>query len=117
MRINKIRIKNINSLRGNWEVDFTKEPFLSATLFSITGPTGAGKTTLLDAITLALYNQIPRVDKVLSANIIQEGKFILTRNESECFAEVEYTCRKGSFRARWSIGLKKGGAIGIMKWR
>ena len=111
MRINKIRIKNINSLRGNWEVDFTKEPFLSATLFSISGPTGAGKTTLLDAITLALYNQIPRVDKVLSANIIQEGKFILTRNESECFAEVEYTCRKGTFRAKWSIGLKKKGGF------
>lgn len=111
MRINKIRIKNINSLRGNWEVDFTKEPFLSATLFSITGATGAGKSTLLDAITLALYNQIPRIDKVLSASIIENGKFILTRNESECFSEVEYSCKKGLFRARWSIGLKKRGGF------
>ncbi|PCN66315.1 hypothetical protein A8V49_14510 [Yersinia pestis] len=49
--------ENINSLQGEWKIDFTAEPFASNGLFAITGPTGAGKTTLLDAICLALYHQ------------------------------------------------------------
>ncbi len=49
-----------NSLKGEWKIDFTREPFASNGLFAITGPTGAGKTTLLDAICLALYHETPR---------------------------------------------------------
>ena len=55
MKILSLRLKNLNSLKGEWKIDFTAEPFLSNGLFAITGPTGAGKTTLLDAICLALY--------------------------------------------------------------
>lgn len=55
MKILSLRLKNLNSLKGEWKVDFTAEPFASNGLFAITGPTGAGKTTLLDAICLALY--------------------------------------------------------------
>lgn len=50
MKILSLRLKNLNSLKGEWKVDFTAEPFASNGLFAITGPTGAGKTTLLDAI-------------------------------------------------------------------
>ncbi|MDI4745741.1 AAA family ATPase, partial [Salmonella enterica subsp. enterica serovar Kentucky] len=53
MKILSLRLKNLNSLKGEWKVDFTAEPFASNGLFAITGPTGAGKTTLLDAICLA----------------------------------------------------------------
>lgn len=53
MKILSLRLKNLNSLKGGWKVDFTAEPFVSNGLFAITGPTGAGKTTLLDAICLA----------------------------------------------------------------
>ncbi len=56
--------KNINSLKGEWKIDFTAEPFASNGLFAITGPTGAGKTTLLDAICLALYHETPRLSSV-----------------------------------------------------
>lgn len=46
MKILSLRLKNLNSLKGEWKVDFTAEPFASNGLFAITGPTGAGKTTL-----------------------------------------------------------------------
>ena len=43
MKILSLRLKNLNSLKGEWKVDFTAEPFASNGLFAITGPTGAGK--------------------------------------------------------------------------
>ena len=52
MRILRIRLKNLTSLRRAWAVDLTKD-LAHAGLFAITGATGAGKTTLLDAVTLA----------------------------------------------------------------
>ena len=64
MKILSLRFKNINSLKGEWKINFDQEPFVSNGLFAITGPTGAGKTTLLDAISLALYHRTPRLDKV-----------------------------------------------------
>lgn len=43
MKILAIRLKNLASLAGPFEIDFTAEPLASAGLFAITGPTGAGK--------------------------------------------------------------------------
>ena len=63
MKINRIYLKNINSFKGEHTIDFTLDPLSGAGLFAIVGPTGAGKSTLLDAITLALYNRVPRFDK------------------------------------------------------
>ena len=54
MKILKLRLKNLNSLKGEWAIDFTQPPFTDNSLFAITGPMGAGKSTLLDAICLAL---------------------------------------------------------------
>ncbi len=44
MKILSLRLKNLNSLKGEWKIDFTAEPFASNGLFAITGATGAGKT-------------------------------------------------------------------------
>jgi exonuclease SbcC len=63
MKIISLRFKNINSLKGEWKIDFSQEPFASNGLFAITGATGAGKTTLLDAICLALYHRTPRLNE------------------------------------------------------
>jgi len=60
MKILKLRFKNLNSLKGENEINFTVPPLSETGIFAITGPTGAGKSTILDAITLALYNQTPR---------------------------------------------------------
>ncbi|NNG64985.1 AAA family ATPase, partial [Pseudomonas fragi] len=61
MKILAIRLKNLASLAGPFELDFTAEPLASAGLFAITGPTGAGKSTLLDALCLALFGAVPRL--------------------------------------------------------
>ena len=63
MRILAIRGENLASLCDPFEVDFETEPIRSAGIFAITGPTGAGKTTLLDAICLALFDSLPRMDR------------------------------------------------------
>ena len=64
MRILSIRLKNINSLRGEFELDFTRQPLKDAGLFAMIGKMGSGKSTILDCITLALFNAIPRFKKV-----------------------------------------------------
>lgn len=62
MKILAIRLKNLASLAGPFEIDFTAEPLASAGLFAITGPAGAGKSTLLDALCLALFGAVPRLN-------------------------------------------------------
>ena len=50
MRIEHIRLHNLNSLAGTWEIDLTAPAYRDDNLYAITGPTGAGKRTILYAI-------------------------------------------------------------------
>ena len=109
MKILSLRLKNLNSLKGEWKIDFTAEPFASNGLFAITGPTGAGKTTLLDAICLALYHRTPRMDKVGGENEL------MTRHTAECLAEVEFAVKGQGYRAFWSQRRARDKADGALQ--
>ena len=66
MRPIKLTVQGLTSYRDGTEVDFS-----DLDLFAITGPTGAGKSSLVDAITYALYGQVPRVGKNIKELISQ----------------------------------------------
>lgn len=50
MKILRIQGKNLASIAGEFDIDFTAAPLRSAGIFAICGPTGAGKSTILDEI-------------------------------------------------------------------
>ncbi|MEC7784629.1 MAG: SbcC/MukB-like Walker B domain-containing protein [Bacteroidota bacterium] len=110
MKILKIAFKNINSLRGEHEIDFTQEPFLQNSLFAITGPTGSGKTTILDVISLALFNHVPRLGKMSTNEVLKKGA-ILTRNQEDANAQITYQCNQGIFTSRWEISTNRNGNL------
>ena len=103
MRILSIRLKNINSLRGEHQLFFDRSPLKESGLFGIVGATGSGKSTLLDCITLALYGRVPRIG-LISKTVLDKGGVILTKHEKECYAEIKYSCKQGVFVSHWSAG-------------
>lgn len=115
MKILAIRGRNLASLEGDFEIDFTAEPLLSAGIFAISGPTGAGKSTLLDAMCLALFARTPRTDQAKENNVKlqdvsneqlsqSDPRFLLRRGTASGFAEVDFMALNGHrYRTRWSV--------------
>lgn len=110
MRILRVRFKNLNSLAGEWSIDFSHPAYAAEGIAAITGPTGAGKSTILDAICLALYGRTPRLN-----NINQTANEILSRKTGECFAEVLFETQAGRFNCHWSQRRARGSAEGKLQ--
>lgn len=127
MRILGIRIKNLASLEGLTEIDFTQEPLYSAGIFAITGPTGAGKSTIFDALCLALYGKTPRykegqeagIDiKDVQGNTINQGdhRGILRDGAGEGYAEVDFIATDAQkYTATWKVRRARDKAEGALQ--
>lgn len=97
MKLLTLRFQNLNSLEGEWQIDFSHPDYEQNGIFAIAGPTGAGKTTILDAICLALYGKTPRLDL-----ISQSQNEIMSRQHGSCFAELTFQTANGTYSAHWS---------------
>ncbi len=110
MRIKKLRLSNLNSLLGEFVIDFTRPQFVEDGIFLICGPTGAGKSTILDAICLALYGQTPRLN-----TISKSSNEIMSRQAGECFAELTFWAGDSEYQAHFSHRKARGKADGALQ--
>jgi len=127
MKILGIKIKNLASLEGESEIDFTEEPLKSAGIFAITGPMGAGKSTLLDALCLALFAKTPRnlnakeqeIDIAdVGPHTIAQGdvRSILSKGCANGFAEVKFVGIDGDHhQAKWIVRRSRNAIDGALQ--
>jgi len=116
MKILAIAGRNLASL-GSFEVKLDQDPFDREGLFAITGPTGAGKSTILDAMCVALFDRIPRLqdannrlklnnddDNPYTSLSLADPRQIMRRGAKSCFAATTFTSSDGHrYCARWEV--------------
>ncbi len=93
MRPIRLTVQGLTSYRDGTSVDFS-----DLDLFAITGPTGAGKSSLVDAITYALYGQVPRVGKTV--------KELISQGADRLKVELEFSVGGARYRIHRSTARK-----------
>ncbi len=91
----RLELRGFTAFRRPSVVDFS-----GRTLFAITGPTGAGKSSLLDAMTWALYGQVPRVGRATHQ--------LVTHGEKSMSVRFDFSARGQAYR----VTRTTAGAIG-----
>jgi len=104
MKLLRIKLKCLNSLREETTLDFENGPLSETALFAITGPTGSGKSTLLDALSVALYHKTPRLDGSSARN----PENLLSQGAREGFAEVLFEVGAKRYLAEWRVKRSRG---------
>lgn len=104
MKLLRLRLKGLNSIREETTLDFEHGPLSETSLFAITGPTGSGKTTLLDALSVALYHKTPRLDGSAARN----PENLLSQGSREGFAEVLFEADRKRYLSEWRIRRTRG---------
>lgn len=98
MRLIKLKIKNIASLKGEHEINFAEIQGQSP-LFAITGETGSGKSSILNSIGLVLYG------KVYKSNVQQLD--LVTLGEKEGQIELLFQSKGKNYLAFWKARVRK----------
>ncbi len=107
MKIEKIRIENLNSLYGCHTIDLNDPAYDASNLFLLWGDTGSGKTTILDAITLALYGCTPRLGLVTGTEKCE----MMAQGTTHCYAEVVFCVNTGRYLSRWEQNVNRNGNL------
>lgn len=126
MKVLAIRGQNLASLAEPFALELDRRPFADAGVFAICGPTGAGKSTLLDALCLALFDAVPRLDAALRVKVgrdeagegVSEGdpRSLMRRGAGHAYAEVDFRGIDGrKYRARWEARRARGSAAGRLQ--
>lgn len=110
MKLLQLDIHNIASI-ADASIDFAHGPLSDAGVFLISGPTGSGKSTLLDAISLALYDSVPRMDRTEMRSRADDSptnmapddaRQLLRQGSFEGFARLTFEANNGKiYRAEW----------------
>lgn len=98
MRLLKLKIKNIASLKGEHLISF-KDIEEQSPLFAITGETGSGKSSLLNCISLALYGDL------FKSNVGQLD--VVTLGEKEGQIELIFQVKGKTYLAYWRARVRK----------
>lgn len=98
MRLIRLRVRNIASLKGEHEINF-QEILAGSPLFAITGETGSGKSSVLNSIGLALYGEIYK------KNVNQID--VVTLGEKEGQIELVFQVKGDYYLADWRARVLK----------
>ena len=146
MKILELHLRNIASIE-KVDIDFENDPGLidpdtgkAAQMFLIYGDTGTGKSILLDGISMALFDQTPRIKSIENrvknsftdaygnetqiTSIEQYSRMGINEND-ECYSEVVFVGNDGvNYRAKMELGMtrlqkgkNKGRLVSQKRWK